>query len=310
MYNEELKRQYLEQANERYGQLNNLVLYFGLTEDMEKKLGKDISQFSLVEITEFYKSLCTPSELYIGSINSQLSMYTRWCINQAIVPDNQNHFDEVNTEIYLMCVNKNVYRSYFITKDELLVLINGGKIPNVSDAFMILAFFEGICGAGYEELLSIRPEDIAGNKIHLHGKKKRVLTISDKLIELAYESAETYQVYTGNNYETVRELEKGDARDTRCFKKFRTTADPTLEKYAVIKRIKKLQEYLGLNSIGSKSLLESGRMEMIKQRMKETGMDAEHCLRDKAFRVDLYYRYGALQNISVYCKKISELLES
>ena len=244
-----------------------------------------------------------PSERYLISINSQLSMYTWWCQAQGMVEDNQNHFEMITNDILLSCLNKSVLRSQFVTEGELQQLLGDPRIYNISDAFMIAAFFEGICGLEYKELLNLYPTDIVGNKVHLC--TGRELQVSKKFVDLAMQSANTYKLYLGGMGDKEKHY---DMDDKRCWKRYRATAIPEREKYIVIKRLKKLQVILNSNAISSKALMESGRLNMIKKFMKAEGVDIDTAIRNHKNEIE--YRYGSFQNITTYCKKFNEIINS
>jgi len=302
MYNEEIKMQYLNASSARYNKIIDVVSsYFNLCESMENALDKDISKFTLMEIIDFYKSLYTPSERYIASINSQLSMYTWWCQAQGMLDDNQNHFEQINQDIILACINKSVFRSQFITEGELENILGDPRIQNISDAFLIAALFEGICGIEYVEILNLYPKDIADNKVTLY--TGRVLEVSKRFIRLARESAEEYRFFVGDLGDKEKTF---DIDDRRCFKRYRKTALPEREKFIVIKRLQKLQSVLNCNAMNSKALMESGRVAMIHRFMKEDDCDFEVAIHNH--RKEIEYRYGAFQSVASYIKKYKELL--
>ena len=69
MFNEEYKKKYLEEivSSDKYKRGDGIIsTYFNLSEDMETTLNKDVANFTLSEIIDFYKSICTTSELYLA----------------------------------------------------------------------------------------------------------------------------------------------------------------------------------------------------------------------------------------------------
>ena len=167
------------------------------------------------------------------------------------------------------------------------------------------ALFEGICGIKFVEIRNITPKDFVGNKVKLC--TGRELSVPERFVDIAMESAEEYRFWSGEDGNKILSF---DLSDERCFKRIKRNADPELENYVIIRRLKKLQLLFNTNAIGSRQLIESGRIDAIKTRMKETGLSAEECLYDKTYRKELYSRYGAIQNIGIYCKKFADLLEA
>ena len=305
MYNEEYKKKYLEEvvSSDKYKKGDGIIsTYFNLSEDMETVLNKDIANFTLSEIIDFYKSICTTSELYLASINSQLSSYCNWNSKQGLSIDNQNHFEEIDRDILDSCIQKNLFKSQYVTKDELYAFIGSGKCTNVSDEFLMLAFFEGICGTAYEEVLNLYFTDIKGNVAELCTGRK--LEVSDKFIEIARESAGTYVFHMDNKDCPF------DETDRRCFKRYRRNITQSNEKFVIIRRMDKLRALFDCNAMNSKYLMESGRLHMIKTYMKKHKCDVMTCLGDDVFREQMEMRYGRLQSKLSYVRKFKELLNN
>ena len=301
MYNEEYKKRYMQELveNDKYKKAVEVIsTYFNLSEKMETQLDKDVANFTLSEIIDFYKSICTTSDLYLASINSQLSAYCKWNGEQGMSLDNQNHFDEIGRDVLTQCINKGILDSQYITKSELYTYLDTYNFDNISDKFLLIAFFEGISGKAYDEILHLYPEDIEGNKVKLCSGRE--LEVSNKFVNIALESANEYGYVIG-----VRVC-SFDKTDGRCFKRFKST--PEREKYAVIERMQKLMEQFSCNAFNRGALMESGRLDRIKTYMKKHNCDMATCLNDDKFREQLEYRYGKFQSRLSYCRKYEELI--
>ena len=59
------------------------------------------------------------------------------------------------------CVNKESLSQMIISREELVKRID--ELPNYTDRFMMLAFFEGICGIRYSEMAEAKIDAIHGN---------------------------------------------------------------------------------------------------------------------------------------------------
>ena len=56
----------------------------------------------------------------LQNINSQLKIYTDWCIsNKLIENDGQNHFAEITVKEMGTCVNKAKTENIILTKDDI-----------------------------------------------------------------------------------------------------------------------------------------------------------------------------------------------
>ena len=304
MYNAEYKMKFLKESSdtERYKSgVEVISTYFNLSEIMENALKKDVANFTLDEIVDFYKSICTSSEEYLATVNCQLSAYCEWNRKQGLSVDNQNHFEEITRDILSQCINRSIFKSQFITRGELYSIINSGRIENISDAFLMLALFEGICGSAYIEILELTPSDFNGNIVKLCSG--RTLEVSDKLVQLAMESAKTFDFQLNNR------LCKFPDDDMRCFKMYRRNIDDRNRKFVVIRRLVALKDRFNCNALGGKELMESGRLEMIKDYMGKHNCDLMKCLDDAEFKKEMEFRYGTLQSKLSYARKIKILFE-
>lgn len=308
MYNESLKNKYI---NERILYNNNVdqVLYgiFNNSEKMEKELDKDLSCFTVSEIIEFYKSLCSTSCLYLNVINGQLKYYTQYCMTNNIVTDGQNHYDEIDIAVLNSCINIGLANASIITRKDLLHMC--GSFLNVSDEVLALAVFEGISGKYNLELKYLKKSDINGNIITLYNGRQ--LEISDKLIELINESCD---VYVYNSYAMTggkgKELIYNSDDDTAIKDLPQTQpSNPERDAMRIRKRIwgkmMKLQQTAGSVAFTIGNLNESGRIEMARK-LINNGATIEEALRDK----ELEYRYGRIQWLSPYIDKYGFKLQA
>ena len=296
MYNEDQKKIYLEHL----GTTSDAVLtYFNKLTDVEIELQKDVSCFNLPDIIGYYKSLNTTSVQYLAVLNSQLLKYTNWCLESGLVPNNQNEFQNIKRENLEECIHKPLFNKEWVTKEELLHIISSGKLKNACEDFLLLALFEGICGKRYEEIRHLYPSDFKGNTVWLYSGRK--LDVSDKLIELAQESAEV------KNYETNDGRVRIYADDERCFKFPKNTVESEdKEIFYIVRSLNKIKEKHEYYFAGSKELKESGRINMIKEIMKKNGWTAETAVREK--REEIEYRYGRIMSIPVYLRENKDML--
>ena len=76
-YNTDLKIQYIEEKSKEVIIPNNyLECQFNKTNKLESELDKDLSNFTVYEIIEYYKMLNVSSLDTLFPMNSQFSMYT------------------------------------------------------------------------------------------------------------------------------------------------------------------------------------------------------------------------------------------
>ena len=92
-----------------------------------------------------YASYSSRSWEHLLNFNSQLKIYTNWCLKENLVKDNQNHYEELDKNAMYNCLNIGLKEQMVVSRKELEKTVM--KIPNVSDQFLALAFFEGFGGA-------------------------------------------------------------------------------------------------------------------------------------------------------------------
>ena len=272
-YNSELKIQYIkEKSNEVIVPNNYLECQFNKTSKMEEKLNKDLSNFTVYEIVEYYKMLNISSFDTLFVMNSQFSMYTQWCLQKSLVKDNQNHFLEMTLEHLKDCLNKALVNMKIVTKETVLNWVD--QLPNPKDQFVLLGLFEGLKGKDFCELSKLRPEDIKGNTATLY--TGRDIELSNRLLKIISDCVveDKYYSITGNGTKVMPLVDKGfvikdypnargDVSDFQLGRKI----------YNSITRI--LNYFDVLNFMTANSIAESGKLHMIKERAKELGMSCK-----------------------------------
>ena len=269
-YNPELKIQYIEEkSNEVIIPNNYLECQFNKTSKMEEELDKDLSNFTVYEIVEYYKMLNISSFDTLFVMNSQFSMYTQWCLQKSLVKDNQNHFLEMTLEHLKDCLNKALVNMKIVSRDTILNWVD--QLPNPKDQFVLLGLFEGLKGKDFCELSKLRPEDIKGNIATLC--TEREIELSDRLLKIISDCVveDKYYSISGNGTKVMPLIDKGfiikdypnargDVSDFQLGRKI----------YNSITRI--LNYFDVLNFMTANSIAESGKLQMIKEKAKELNM--------------------------------------
>lgn len=307
MYNEKQKKLYINSRKEdvNSASMKNIVKAFDNTEKYEKEFGIDLSNWSVDEIITFYKSLSTSSVHTLNTINSYFRSYTLFCMENNLVKDNQNHFDEINIEMYRMCLNKVKMEDSFVTRDELLKIVDG--LDNPSDQFILLGVFEGLFGSAFVDLMNARVSDISGNKMKLYSGK--VIEISDKLKTIAYNSANEY-IYSALTPDESPQKLIGDKDLIIKYIKYKNEETRNPER-RLIHRMRKLKNKYGTipKSVTLKRLYENGRIDFIKRKSKEYGVTPKEFLKNKEYRKLVEIQYKPITNISNYLSMYSKYLE-
>ena len=297
-YNHDQKERYFAERENSYRKIRLIMrTFFNITKEYEEKLGKDCSNFTATEILNMYSSCSTRSWEQLLNFNSQLKIYTAWCIKESLVTDNQNHYEEMDKKDMYSCLNLGLKENMFLTRKELEQGI--AQFPNVSDQFLALAFFEGIGGAGYKDFYNLEISQFNGNILKLDGRK---LEVSTMLVERAKESANEYLKY--NMEGPLRTGYRID--DTSVLKDSSNafTDSPLRNTRKVQRRLLMLEHAYG-KAYSYVSLRNSGRVDMIKRLMKE---DKSSDIREtyEKHKEEIELRYGKLQRIFRWIEEYSQ----
>ena len=295
MYNEELKQEYI---NYKLNENRNFTLIstriFKKSENKENILNKDISNFTITEIIDLYKSFCSTSYESLNVITSAYKGYTDWCIEQGYVEDNQNHFKELTTDLINNCINYAVKNSSIFTREEIYHIVD--DLRNSSDAALVLCLFEGICGKEMCELVNLKPTDFNqdGTVSLCTGRK---IKVSAKLKSLCIDSSEEY-IYISNV--TPMKL----AEDCpNVFKPDARTPRNEINRKGLYNKLAKIKQYLSIPTLTNNMLLESGRIEMINRMLEEDPQLTVSYIANKNMTKDVY---GEIYCVKTYLSKYGD----
>ena len=306
LYNKELKLEYIKEKNqEAVLPSNYLENQFFKVSEMEKELDKDVSNFTVYEIIEYFKLLNLTSLESLKVMTSEFSMYTQWCLQKSLVADNQNHFLEMSNDILMGCINKAVLSMKIISRETILSWVN--QLPNPKDQFVLLGLFEGLKGKDFCELAKLKPEDIDDNIAHLC--TGRDIEISDKLIEIIDDCMKEDQYYsiTGNGTKVTKLADNGyiikdypnarmDVSEFQIGRKIYNGVTRTLNYFDVLK-------YMSANSIA-----EAGKIHMIKERASELNIsNKDYIYSDYISEVEKKFNSKIVR--SLFWKKYEDYLD-
>lgn len=305
MYNKELKLRYIEEKNEISTLPNNyLICQFNKVAKYEEELNKDVYDFTVSEIIEYYKTLNIASLEIIAMLNSQLSQYTQWCFNQNLIIDGQNHFIEITLEQMKTCLNKVLVIKKIITRNQIIDWCD--QLPNPKDQVIMLGLFEGLKGHNFCDFVNLRPQDIHGNKLTL--VDGREIAVSDLLIKYMEESIaeKTYYSSSGNQTKTMPLVDRG-----YVIKNYPNTKEGTSDfaKGRIIyNSIARSLKYVGaLDVVSANSISDSGKIWMIKERAKELGISNKDYIYSNRIS-EVEYQFGCKIVRSVFCLKYEDHL--
>ena len=175
-FNDSFKNEYVQRStmNERFTRR-----IFVRTEEYEEIFNKDVANFNIFEIKELFTNLNSSSVNYLNVVKSILSNYTDYIIANGLSIDNINHYTVLNSEIIDSCVNKNILNEKYISRKDILYLID--QCDEVIHQYIILAAFEGIYG---EDIIftKYRDVDFDSKKITLYSGRQ--IEVSNELLSI------------------------------------------------------------------------------------------------------------------------------
>lgn len=299
MYNEEQKNRYINmRENEVVVNKFTLRSYFERSEVLEKKLDKDVCNFSVYDIYELYKILNMSSLSSLSMLNSNYSMYTQWCLQEGLVSDSQNHFLEITRENLSKCINKSLIQKKLVSREQILDWTSHSLL-NPRDQFIILSLFEFGKSKNFCDIYNAKIEDIDGNYMKLYSG--RIVRISDELKNFAYNATEAKLYYTLNERNPSKLVNNGtiikeyhNARSDSEYYRGRRIYNSIVRSFDMLG----VKDYMTANDI-----VESGQINMIMQESKKLGMTfKDYCMSTHV--KDVIEQYGIGTSMYGYRNRI------
>lgn len=291
MYNEEIKKQYIEdKTNETVVDPYYLPNLFKRTEEHEEKLGKDISAFTTQEIENLYKTMDYRSLPMLCVDNSGLTNYANWCLERMMIPDLQNHFMEFSRSRLMELLNKNQILESLVDYDTMKSWVRA--LPNPSDGFVLYALFYGIYGHNYKEIWSLTRNDIdlEANTIRLFGRGIKVYPHDLCILAVTAAETEEYVSMTNNNSQ-IRKYAESDKviKDTLGAM---DEPDDFRRGRRVYHKILRSIDYLGKKGkIKGRQIIDSGCFHMIRIEAERLGIGEVEYVNTHLAQLKDYYEY-------------------
>lgn len=305
-YNKELKDRYLQEKRELLSIPTNYIdVQFRKAAETENELDKDISNWTVYEIVEYYKLLNITSFESLLCLNSIFSQYTQFCLENSLVRDNQNHYLECTKEVLAGCINKAILDKKIVTRETVLKWVD--ELPNPKDQFILLSLFEYGKSKDFKDIVYANHNGLDETNKTLK-LSDRTVSISDKLINIIRDCQleDTYYSISGKGTKVMPLVDYGyivksypnQNMDLSDFQKGRNI-------YIACQRI---FDYLGIGQYMSpNSIAESGKLHMIKKGSEELGItDTQYVYSNKIYDVEKQFACSIVR--SVYVKKYSEHL--
>lgn len=305
-YNEELKKRYVQEKEQFLTVTSNYIdVQFRKVSETEYEHNKDVSNWTVYEIIEYYKLLNLTSFESLMCLNSIFSQYTQFCLENSLVRDNQNHYLECTKEVLAGCINKAILDKKLISRNMVLKWVD--ELPNPKDQFILLSLFEYGKSKDFKDIVSASQSDL--NKEDSTLKLfNRTIKISDKLIDIMKDCQreDTYYSISGKGVKKMPLIDYGfvvksypnQNMDLSEFQKGRNI-------YIACQR---MFGYLGIGQwMSPNSIVESGKLYMIRERSAELKMTPIQYLYSDYIQ-EVEHQFGCNIVRSVYSKKYSEYL--
>lgn len=273
IYNAEQKRRYMSSESMFKIKVEYTFKTFVKCKYYEEEFGKDICNFSKKEIEEMYKRWNIASFYSITSTNYYLSWYTRWCINQGLVDDSQNHFLEFDSKRLNELLNKVVLDMMIMSREDVEQC--AASFENPRDGFIILAIFEFGKKNYYEDVVYACMKDIDFNNKTMKLKSGRIVSISDKLIEYAEDAnaAQFYYVRCSNGAEKAYAL-FDDGTIIKNTSQAKNDTDE-LKGRRIYTTLSKMLKRTNYDYVTAHTIVNSGKIDMVKRRSSIIGISTK-----------------------------------
>lgn len=307
MYNEELKKQFIKDdvTNKNFDKF--MTRYFKTIEKYEEEYHKDLSNFNIQEIENYFVGLSTASYERCQNIKSQFIKYSQYCQQRNMIEDNQIHWQEVDGDFLKRTINVGKLEGQYVTRERLLKDLN--QFDNASDIFVVLGIFEGLCGNNYKDFyhLSIDQFKIKNDKVFVELKDK-TLEVSYKLYEIGLESSKCYERIP--NVINSKKITKLNAEDPWIIKRAANSVTDTeaahFHNFSL--RLARLRRSYGLPYCNQMALINSGRLDFLHRIIGNEKKDVAKVLKENFDEITRIY--GRIQVKGNLIEKYKELYES
>lgn len=298
MYNEEFKMQYLKDDSSNKNLTTFMPKIFDTIGKFEEEYNKDLCNFNIEEIENFFTGLSTSSINRCLNIRSQFIKYCVYCEERNMIDDHQIHWEEADRQFIINCINYGKRLEELVTRDDLLKLLN--RLENGRDKFIPLAIFEGICGNRYRDFVDLTLNSFVENKgnyiIKLKDKEKEV---SKQLYYYAEEAATTYVLYSEKFPNGRRVFAEDDNRVIKINKN--SNLDFRFEELAYLHRISNILSSIksktGKGFITQSALVNSGRLYYINTHKSINTSIFDYISQNRKLLSDLFGRIQSIEGI-------------
>lgn len=267
----ELKKEYLEQF--ATGTAKSRVFILRLVDEYETKLGKDVFDFTLVELKTMIATQFRNTS--IGSVQTNVSIirsYVDFCIGKNEVLHNTNWLAVLDKEDLQQFVSKKVVEYKYITRKELNEYQD--MLVNAQDIALIELLYLGVRGrtekgASFEEIINLKIDPLSDDfnnnilKLEKNNGQVRFLEVSSRTIGIVLDAYNQEQYLTDNGDSSSRVTSRVvNKLDNYVFRKSGGKIFSQFESDTVQSRVAKIQKWCGNKFITAYNLYMSGMIDM------------------------------------------------
>lgn len=304
-YNEHFKKNYLQEKEKHIVSSNYIDVQFRKSSNMEFQLDKDICNWNICEIVKYYKSLNITSFEILICLNSIFSQYCQFCIEQNLTDNNQNYFLGCTRELLLNCINKEILDKKIIVKETILKWVD--ELPNPKDQFILLSLFEFGKSKDFKDIVNAKPQDLDKQNKRLKLLDRDVY-ISSKLIDIIDDCNKENYYYsiTGKGVKIMPLIDYGYI--VKSYPNQNINLSDFQKGRNIYIACQRIFDYLGVGEYMSpNSIVESGKLYMIKERAKQLGITSIQYLYSENIK-EVEMQFGCTITKSIYSKKYDEYM--
>ena len=305
LYNEELKRRFFKEKESQVASTRHICIQFEKCAQTEMELQKDISNWTLYEITDYYKILGTPYFEALRIANSIFSQYCQFCLENNLVKDNQNHFFECTDEVLLNCVSKIKLNKSLISREQLIAMVDA--LPNPKDQFILMSFFEFGKSKDYKDIVYAKFSDLDRENKTLQLQNRKV-KISSKLISIIDDCEKTNKYYSISGSES-RECTLIDyGYIVKSYPNQSPNASDIQKGRNIYRACERVFMFLGvIDELSINSITNSGKLHFIETLAKKYSMSKMEILYSEHLK-EVEEQFGCEIYRGVFSKKYREYL--
>lgn len=279
---------------------------------IEKNKKKDLCDFDRDELLEFYSYLDVATPSILRDVHSLVKDYLTF--NKVYNEDINN----INIKILRSKVNKIAVRTKIISREELIERLKESEKDrtfNPSDAFILLAFFEGMWNKDYTDIQNLTIDDFVreNDQYYVHLSSGRTIIASDELYQYAKDSSllESRRI----NYKSVKiRAAKITSENPRAIIKYNKISPAESEEIKIRRKKKTIYYYMQHELklcnlpkifINPYTLRLSGIIDRIKKDCERENYEYDWYMEHKV--MDLAEQFG-INNMPIYKTTIKDYL--